>query len=453
MQPHAIRSRGSPAPSPNRMRARRDEEAKAGSRTPLSRSVSPTPTPETESANLMMPTRRSFGRLRRPVRRRTRIWLFLSLLLTAFILELATRSSRNALVDLLYLFHFKLLDRAYDERWTSWLWWPIGLRVVSCGLRKEPIVFVRDEQQVAIVWETNTCADDENWELQWRTHATCRGAGGGGATDWRHAESVSVETIQPATSTADARHVHTAHLVDLQSPSAIEYELVLRSRGRVRRSIRHTFPWTYSANEIRPETLHIACFADNQFNVRTFRRILVSSMTTFARRTLPAHYFAPTPGSAPTQRPHLVLHAGDVVQDPDNLAQWQTDFFDPLTRGGLPFPLGQETPVLLARGNHDWDSTGQNAYTGGGSSSFDGDDEKKRSTYLAYSPHQRMRILVLDSNLPTEAEQLEQERWLAREFENDAWREASLKVAVVHTAPWIEWWDRKAWTEGKESQW
>ncbi|GAA5971896.1 hypothetical protein JCM8115_000561 [Rhodotorula mucilaginosa] len=453
MQPHAIRSRGSPAPSPNRMRARRDEEAKAGSRTPLSRSVSPTPTPETESANLMMPTRRSFGRLRRPVRRRTRIWLFLSLLLTAFILELATRSSRNALVDLLYLFHFKLLNRAYEERWTSWLWWPVGLRAVSCALRKEPIVFVRDEQRVAIVWETNTCADDENWELQWRTHATYRGAGGGGATDWRHAESVSVETIQPATSTADARHVHTAHLVDLQSPSAIEYELVLRSRGRVRRSIRHTFPWTYSANEIRPETLHIACFADNQFNVRTFRRILVSSMTTFARRTLPAHYFAPTPGSAPTRRPHLVLHAGDVVQDPDNLAQWQTDFFDPLTRGGLPFPLGQETPVLLARGNHDWDATGQNAYTGGGSGSFDGDDEKKRGTYVAYSPHRRLRILVLDSNLPTEAEQLEQERWLAREFEKDAWREASLKVAVVHTAPWIEWWDRKAWTEGKESQW
>ena len=305
-------------------------------------------------------------------------------------------------------------------------------------------MFVRDEQQVAVVWETNTCAEDENWELQWRTVVTSQLAGGG-ATDWRHAESVSLETVQPATSIADARQVHTAHLANLQSPTTVEYELVLRSHGKTRRSIRHTFPWTYSASEIRPETLHIACFADNQFNVRTFRRILVG-MATFARRTLPAHYFALT---APTRRPHLVLHAGDVVQDPDNLAQWQTDFFDPLTRGGLPLPLGQETPVLLARGNHDWDLTGENAYTGG----RDEDGKKKRGTYFAYSPHRRMRILVLDSNLPTEAEQLEQERWLARELDMDAWKEASLKVAVVHTAPWIEWWDRKAWTEGKEAQW
>lgn len=456
MQPLTLRSRGSPGPAPNRARTRRDEEAKAGSRTPLSRSVSPTPAPETESA-ILMPKRPTFGRLRRPVRRRSRILLFLSLLVTASVLELATRPSRHALVDLLYLFHFKLLDRAYDQRWTSWLWWPIGLCAVSCGLRKQPMVFVRDEQQVAIVWETNTCTDDESWELQWRSVVPSQGVGGGGAaTDWRHAESVSLVTVQPATSTADARHVYTAHVADLQSPATIEYELVLRTRGSIRRSIRHHFPWTYSASEIRPETLHVACFADNQFNVRTFRRTLVG-MASFARRTLPAHYFAPTtPLSAlPTSpRPHLVLHAGDVVQDPDNLAQWQTDFFDPLTRGGLPFPLGQETPVLLARGNHDWDSTGQNAYTGGGGDNpFGEDEEKERGTYFAYSPHRRMRILVLDSNLPTEAEQLEQERWLARELEKDAWRKASLKVAVVHTAPWIEWWDRKAWTEGKESQW
>lgn len=456
MQPLAMRSRGSPGPAPNRTLTRRDEEAKAGSRTPLSRSVSPTPAPETESA-ILMPKRPTFGRLRRPVRRRSRILLFLSLLVTASVLELATRPSRHALVDLLYLFHFKLLDRAYDQRWTSWLWWPIGLCAVSCGLRKQPMVFVRDEQQVAIVWETNTCTDDESWELQWRSVVPSQGVGGGGAaTDWRHAESVSLVTVQPATSTADARHVYTAHVADLQSPATIEYELVLRTRGSIRRSIRHHFPWTYSASEIRPETLHVACFADNQFNVRTFRRTLVG-MASFARRTLPAHYFAPTtPLSAlPTSpRPHLVLHAGDVVQDPDNLAQWQTDFFDPLTRGGLPFPLGQETPVLLARGNHDWDSTGQNAYTGGGGDNpFGEDEEKERGTYFAYSPHRRMRILVLDSNLPTEAEQLEQERWLARELEKDAWRKASLKVAVVHTAPWIEWWDRKAWTEGKESQW
>jgi hypothetical protein len=50
---------------------------------------------------------------------------------------------------------------------------------------------IRDEQRVAIVWETNTCADDENWELQWRTHATYRGAGGGGAGSLRKAHETA----------------------------------------------------------------------------------------------------------------------------------------------------------------------------------------------------------------------------------------------------------------------
>ncbi|GAA5869268.1 hypothetical protein JCM3774_004189 [Rhodotorula dairenensis] len=358
---------------------------------------------------------------------------------------LATRPFRQHLADSLYLVRFKLLDRAYEQRWTTWGWWPLGLGVRSCGLRKEPIVFVRDAQQVAIVWETNTCTDDENWELKWRP-VVARTGFSAEPRDW-HAATVAVETLQTASPTQDARQVYTARLTDLASACRVEYELALwsSSRRRVLRSRRHSFPWTCPPVETRPATLHIACVADNQFNVRTFRRVLLA-MTSFARRALPPYYFA---ASAPSRRPHLLLHAGDVVQEPDDLAQWQTDFWDALTRSGLPFSLGQETPVLLARGNHDWDSTGRNAYTGG----VDGPTAPGRGTYFAFSPHRRMRILVLDSNLPTEAEQVEQERWLADELGDAAWDDASLKVAVVHTAPWIEWWDHAAWTEGRESQW
>ncbi|GAA5992117.1 hypothetical protein JCM10908_001775 [Rhodotorula pacifica] len=434
--------------SPNRDRPRRDEEAKAGSRTPLSRSVSPSLDPGSTANGSRRP------RLRRPARRRTALLYLLLILLALFLLEWATRPSRQSVTDLLYLFRFKLLDRAYTERWTSWIWWSVGLRVVSCVLRKEPIVFVRNDQGVAIVWETNTCEDDQAWQLRWRVKGTVM-------SEW-HAALVAIETVQPPTLSNDARLVHTARLLDLDFHTRIDYELSLVSApdGRIQRSLRHSFPWTSSASETHPETLHIACVADNQFNVRTFRRVLLT-MANFARRSLSADYFVTSslPNSqrrkVGERRPHLLLHAGDVVQDPDNLAQWQTDFWDALTRSGMPFSLGQETPVLLARGNHDWDSTGSNAYTGG-SHPDDPDDHKEaknRGTYFAYSPHRRMRILVLDSNLPTGGEQLEQERWLAEELEKPEWTEASLKVAVVHTAPWIEWWDHEAWTVGKESQW
>ena len=71
---------------------------------------------------------------------------------------------------------------------------------------------------------------------------------------------------------------------------------------------------------------------------------------------------------------------------------------------------------------------------------------------MSYSPHARCRILVLDSNLGTE-EQVEQEEWLEWELGRREWREASLRIALVHVPPFVEYWDKEAWTTGGEREW
>ncbi|GAA6020805.1 hypothetical protein JCM8202_005450 [Rhodotorula sphaerocarpa] len=435
-----------------------DEE----SRTALSRSVSPA---DSAAASLLRSRRLKHSRRRTCSRlgaRRGLLLLVVTLTIGA-VFEKWTRSTRATAVDLAYLFRSKLLDRALNERWTSWAYAPLGLRATPCSLRKEPLVFVRGERAVVVVWETNSCSPSQDWRLRWRQDA--------GSTTQSHVISpdqlawqpapVRLDVAQAPDSTADARIVHTAELDLPEDRTHIEYEIrLITDAGRSSRLRRNRFLWLGQSGHRdpeQPETLHLACVADNQFNVRTFRRILLRVVR--YGRSLPASYF---PSTDHERRPHVLLHAGDVVQTPDNAAQWQTDFWDVLTRGGLPFPLGQETPLLLAPGNHDWDETGRNAWTGGPGVPFAYDDRwrdqvdeerARRGTYYAYSPHRRMRIVVLDSNLPTEAEQLEQERWLAWQLGLPEWQRASLKIAVVHTAPWIEWWERRAWTEGGESRW
>ncbi|BGP34696.1 hypothetical protein JCM10296v2_006518 [Rhodotorula toruloides] len=295
---------------------------------------------------------------------------------------------------------------------------------------------------------------------------------------WRDAV-VKRQTVVEETDELGGRVVYTALLDDLEGGEMYQYELVLVDNASHRTStlIRQSFPWLGGYSSSQPTTLHIACLADNQYNLRVFRRALLrlsslcsslSSSTYFHPSFLPRTFTCPA--SSLLKRPHLLLHAGDAVQNPHDLAQWQTDLWDPLTRGGVGVMAGQTTPMVLARGNHDWDSKGRNVYSGGVSGASlraeweeylrrEGLEEgispaqSMRGIYHSFSPHQRMRVLVLDSNLPSEAEQAAQERWVEWEVERREWRDASLRVVVVHTAPWIEWWDRTAWTKGGESEW
>ncbi|GAA5995670.1 metallophosphoesterase family protein [Rhodotorula paludigena] len=443
-------------------------------------SAAPPPLPPLDKRILPFSSSRAANRPRWP-RRRPRLAAFL--ILVAVVL-LALFYFSTPVTDFLFLARFKLRDLAFDQRWSSPILLLVGLRTSPCQLRKEPLLFVRGEGQTALVWETNGCREGaQAWTARLglatarhSAHGTLtRASGKERQAQWRSLD-VQRTVVQKETAEQGGRIVHTAHLDGLQGGELYQYELALTALPSRRTStlVRHAFPWlgVEVSHEDRPTTLHIACVADNQYNLRIFRRVLVrllsfaSSLPTsryFPTSALPRPFTLPSLSHhSPLKRPHLLLHAGDAVQNPHALAQWQTDFWDPLTRGlGARWPAGQKTPVLLARGNHDWDETGSNVYTGGGGLRRDrpagrferNDPLARRGTYYAFSPHARMRIVVLDSNLPSEDEQLEQERWLEWEVGRDEWTSASFKVAVVHTAPFIEWWDTEAWTAGRESEW
>lgn len=340
--------------------------------------------------------------------------------------------------DTLVLFRFKLRDRAFEQGW------------VGCGLRKRPLVFVRGADEVAVVFESNC---EGRFGVEWGEEVGAGKRGRKGVASWEQAE---VKLIKMDDET-DTHYSYSAVLPRLQPNSQYAYRITRLSDAAPSPSSKptapsilatHTFPWLSSlppSHPSGPTTLHFAALADNQFNLRTFHRVLLALL----RHGRARHGLASPP---------LLLHAGDQVQNPHNLAQWQTDFWEALT-SVLPVPLGQTTPILLARGNHDWDGTGVNAYVGGtpgraewGAACGRGARERHVGTYMSYSPHERMRILVLDSNLD-EVEQVEQEEWLMWELGRKEWKEASLRLVMVHVAPFLEFWDTKAWTEGGESQW
>ncbi|GAA5950655.1 hypothetical protein JCM10213_006847 [Rhodosporidiobolus nylandii] len=443
-----------PVPSPmSRSRAATPEPVEVGHEPeeegPLS-PIIPHPPPSTNSpyagAKLVA----------RDLRRRPRLSALFSLLAFAFFVYRFAPPT----LDLFHLAHYKLRDRAYDERWG----WPLA---PPCSMRKKPVIWVRGGETAAVVWETRECGADMTWGLAYRRVERTGGQGEPVGAD------VEVAPLVEEAAGRGARMVYSAVLPMLRSGERYAYEILRFSSLPASRSTVHRgdFPWIGSspsspddiARATLATTLHIACLADNQFNLRVFRRILRRA-SSFAG-SLASAYFTSAPPSFINRGPHLLLHAGDVVQNPHNLAQWQTDLWDPLTRALSSLP-----PVLLARGNHDWDPSGSNLYTGGlsssaalredwaahlGESGLRGEDEhfRRRGTYYSISPHPRFRVLVLDSNLPTLAEQEAQERWLEWELARDEWTRASARAVVVHTAPWIEWWDESAWNEGGEKEW
>lgn len=364
------------------------------------------------------------------IRRRPRLWAALAGIVVVIWLLL------RVYADWIALFRFKLRDRAYEDKW-----------ITSCGLRKRPMLFIRASDELTVVWESNC---DRAFELHWApelssTRTWREKTRNTGIDQWRTARVKRVRVPDDS----DTHFVYQAVLRNLEAGQTYAYSIHLNASSdrpsagsSLAQLARHTFIWRSAS----PDSMQIAVVADNQYNVRTFHRILITMLSYFSR-------------TSTRNQPDLLVHAGDQVQNPDNLAQWQTDFWEALT-SILSIPLGQSTPILLARGNHDWDETGLNAYTGGSPPRMDWLASRGRSqprehhvgTYLSYSLHPRCRIIVLDSNLDA-TEQVEQEEWLEWELKRDEWTRASLRLVMVHVPPFLEYWDRNAWTEGKESEW
>jgi len=123
--------------------------------------------------------------------------------------------------------------------------------------------------------------------------------------------------------------------------------------------------------------------------------------------------------------PDVIGHAGDTVQNGDQLAEWQSQWFDPFA--AAPSNLGQTVPVLVARGNHDGEFPAALAYhwlPGNGD-----------WTALTIG---RVRFLFLDSNLVSG----DQESFIRDELASDASRNADFRIAVFHKPPYTNLWDQ-----------
>ncbi len=122
--------------------------------------------------------------------------------------------------------------------------------------------------------------------------------------------------------------------------------------------------------------------------------------------------------------PDVIGHAGDTVQNGPVLAEWQTQYFDPLA---AVQNLGQRTPVLVARGNHDGGTAPAIAYHW-----LPGNGHWYAETIG------RVRFVFLDSSLVLAA----QDDFLRAELASPAAQDAEFRVAVFHHPPYTNLWDQ-----------
>jgi len=120
--------------------------------------------------------------------------------------------------------------------------------------------------------------------------------------------------------------------------------------------------------------------------------------------------------------PDVIGHAGDTVQNGDVLAEWVTQWFNPLAVVGN---LGQLTPVLVARGNHDGFSAPARAYH------WLPNNERWYTETIG-----RAFFLFLDSSAPG----AEQDAFIAAQLATAAAANADFRIAVFHHPPYTNLW-------------
>ncbi|KAI9625349.1 hypothetical protein H4Q26_016372 [Puccinia striiformis f. sp. tritici PST-130] len=298
----------------------------------------------------------------------------------------------------------------------------------------------------------------------------------------------NVKRTRPEGDDGWRRWVHTAVIEGLEPSTTYAYEIVLlnnhfnqqhTSEFEMIKKIysKHRFTWygidqidlshgnrlseTSPSSSSSTDILHVVVIGDNQFGVRPFRKIvnrfmkikayIPSIKSIFKPRLIDHHHHHQSLNPA---KPNMVFHLGDAVQDPHNLKQWQTDFWDALTfknklASEFRSSMLRVTTILI---RPDITYT-QEEYLR---------DPRSRGTYFAYSPHQRVRVIVCDSNLEltrkldpqsTLTEVDEHERWLLWEMARPEWKEASIRIIIIHVPPFIEHWEKQMWTQGHESAW
>ncbi|CAG8548059.1 5610_t:CDS:1 [Paraglomus occultum] len=284
--------------------------------------------------------------------------------------------------------------------------------LLSCSLRKEPIIYVLDTYNVVAVWESNCMM--ENVRLRW----------------YRESNAVHVIHEMPDSiipTVIDNNHyVYKATIGPLRNVDTYRYEITYsKNNDNIILVAQYSFPFfpsIPSSNKTRQGRkkdkhklsypINIFAFSDNQFGLRVFNELVESA-------------------AARHKQPHYILHAGDAVQEYKNLQQWQTDFYDPLTASYL----GQQAPLIYAHGNHDYDPDLEYTYTG-------------KALWYSFKMANSWWI-VLDSNM----DDMKQDEWLENELASAESQSADFRVVIVHIPPFLEYWDPDSWHEKGEKHW
>lgn len=337
----------------------------------------------------------------------------------------------------------------------------------------------------------------------------------------------TVEVKQPEGFGNKNRWIHSVLLDNLEPGMNYGYELFLESTNRDLHNPRipeaiksygeYEFTWlgmnppnpanvdhissTSPASNHTLSTIHMAIIGDTYPHPRALHSLAKKYLDLKSYLPSPLSVFRPRKISEklPIQptKPHALIHLGNAVSNPEDHREWQTGFWDPLT---FQQPASSEVPILYGRGPKDFDLNGSSLYTGGLPAVQLGEvnrtrvallknqanriilpgfavaerqytaikntkrDRRTRASFIGYSPHPRVRILVLDPNLVPERQAFigsrssltelgDHEHWLLWEMARPEWKEASIRMIVVNVPPFPEFVDPLSWAEGHQNNW
>jgi len=336
-----------------------------------------------------------------------------------------------------------LLIQEYLMPVTSWARYGLQqYRLSGCNMRHFPLVQLVATQSYLISWET-TCQMSD-LEFGWTAVPLKQDEDGLGRkvvtmrTGGRREVESNAEHLLGASDMeyikmGSRQHHYRLKLKNIQAEHLVEYYIKISSKDD---AIYGSFPvlpdLTSPIPPPSPPAIHpieIAIVGDNQNGASSFTKI--------CKRI-------------EKRNPHLLIHVGDMVQRPNRLKDWQTQFFDPL---GWNSKLSAKCPVLVAYGNHEawWNGSEHSKYIDI-DRDFNEDKENKilldaELTYHALSVGP-VRFIVLDSNIETDV----QASWLERELSKPSTQKSPYKVILCHVPPFIEFWNPKTWAAG-ESNW
>lgn len=234
--------------------------------------------------------------------------------------------------------------------------------------------------------------------VQWETDANPVGAENALDLGLSSPAERSVLAQQTIALAAD-RFVHRAVATGLAPETSYVY--------RVRSGATSSATYSVRTAPLADSSFRMAWIADNQNQAGTPFLSVLEQIVPFA--------------------PDVVGHAGDTVQNGPVLSEWQTQYFDPLASAS---GLGQRTPVLVARGNHDGGSPPALAYH-----------------WLPENGHWyaetigRVRFVFMESNVVLP----EQDGYLRAELASPAAQNAEFLVVVSHHPPYTNLWDQPGW--------